>query len=190
MINTVQNTSSALSAEQLNWLKSELAGDYRWKIVAMHVPVYSVGKWGSDPNRNTQSINLKAQLAKLFAENNVDLVLQGHDHCVSRTFPVSEKLKFQTEENIQIVNGVEYSVNPQGTIYLMNGPAGDQSGSSKMISGANDAAKYKYASGSNSRSYAEISVSGNSVTVTVKYVNEIGSIKNDYYKWGIIKNAA
>lgn len=67
MLNTVQTGDQALSAEQLNWLKGELSQNYRWKIVAMHVPVYSVGKWGSEPGKNTQSNSLKAQLAKLFA---------------------------------------------------------------------------------------------------------------------------
>ena len=59
-----------------------------------------------------------------------------------------------------------------------------------MIAGANDPKKYKYASGSMARSYDEIQVSDNTVTVTVKYVNDSGSVKTNYHKWGIIKTAA
>ncbi|MDZ7332761.1 MAG: metallophosphoesterase family protein [candidate division KSB1 bacterium] len=65
---------------QAAWLDDVLKNNpNRWTIVAIHQPLYSAAK-GRD-NKNLQELFLP-----LFDRYGVDLVLQGHDHCYSRSY--------------------------------------------------------------------------------------------------------
>ena len=44
---------------------------------------------------------------------------------ISRTVPIGKGGKSATER-AERINGIDYSENPEGTIYVMNGPAGHQ----------------------------------------------------------------
>ena len=46
---------------------------------------------------------------------------------------------------------------------------------------------YYYGEDSYASSWAEFEVSGNAITITVKYMDTNGEVKN-YYTWGMIKN--
>lgn len=62
------------------WLRratTARSGD-RWTIVAFHHPVYSTGEHGSTPG-------FVPTLTRIFRDNDVDLVLNGHDHMYSTT---------------------------------------------------------------------------------------------------------
>lgn len=146
----------------------------------MHNPIYSVGKYGVDPERNGIARALKEQLHGIFAQYGVDIVLQGHDHAISRTFPIGEGGVPKTEI-VEVIDDIEYSINPKGVIYLMNGPAGTQTRVPVEI----DEALYKYAERSNVASWAEFFVDGNKLTFEVKYYG--GEKDCTYYKWGIKK---
>lgn len=175
-----------LPKAQYNWLVSELENNTKkWTVVAMHNPIYSVGKWGSDSNRNQTAMGLKHQLAAIFAKYGVDLVLQGHDHMLSRTYPINEELE-PAEETITTENGTSYSVNPSGTIYVMNGAAGDQSKSDaeSKVSEA-DKSLYSYYGGSHGSSWAEIEIKGDYLTVTVKSAAQGSALTEKV--WGIKK---
>lgn len=163
MLNTNFSDSSAtkLPDKQYKWLKAELesakekeeSGEINWTIVSMHNPIYSAGKWGSDPSRNQIAMGLKSQLTGLFEENGVDIVLQGHDHCVTK----------------RVVNGVTY---------LMNGTAGTSAGAFCTSSGTlYKASDYDYSlQGSSSTGvWAEISVSESSIGVKVKQLTVNGA---------------
>jgi predicted phosphodiesterase len=66
----------------MRWLEEELASNRcRWLVVAMHVPLYSLGEHGDDPE-------LQANLEPLFSRYRVDLLLSGHDHIYERGGPV------------------------------------------------------------------------------------------------------
>ena len=80
--------------------------------------------------------------------------------------------------------GVEYSIDPSGVIYVMNGPAGSQT---RVPYVANDP-RYAYAEASQAASWAELSFEGDIVTVTVKYHD--GTNENVYHTWGIKKDAS
>ena len=184
MLNTNDLTDSKLKDEQYNWLVNELQNnDCMWTIVAMHNPMYSVGKYGSDETKNQICLSLREQLQGLFAQYGVDIVLQGHDHAISRTKAIDGQGVVQ-EETWQTINGVEYSVDPSGVIYVMNGPAGEQS--REPFEGA-DTTVYEYAQGSKACSWAEITVEGDKLIVEVKYYQDT-KVKT-YYTWGIKKNA-
>ena len=184
MLNTNDLTDSKLKDEQYNWLVNELENnECTWTIVAMHNPMYSVGKYGSDPERNTICLSLREQLQGLFAEYGVDIVLQGHDHAISRTKALDGQGNAQ-EETLETINGIEYSVDPSGVIYVMNGPAGEQS--REPFEGA-DTSLYEYAEGSNACSWAEITIDGDMLLIEVKYYQD-AKVKT-YYSWGIKKTA-
>ena len=151
----------------------------------MHNPLYSVGKWGLDPSRNSVALGLQVQLGGLFYDYGVDLVLQGHDHCVSKTYPLDGSGYADKNYATTEIDGVTYAQNPDGVYYLMNGPAGDQNRSPYATE---TPAEYEYAVGGHQKSWAEITVDGNKLTVSVKYHNT--SVKNyEGCTWGIVKTA-
>ncbi len=183
MLNTNDLSSGQLKPQQYNWLVNELQNnDCTWTIVAMHNPMYSVGKYGIDPARNYVSLQLRAQLQGLFAQYGVDVVLQGHDHVISRTYPINGQGQPQTE-TWQTIGGVSYTVDPSGVIYVMNGPAGNQS---RGPSGEAPTL-YHYAHSSHKSSWAEFIISGNQMRVIVKHAS--GSSVQTYHDWGIKKSA-
>jgi hypothetical protein len=67
---------------QLSWLDDALASaTSRWRIVALHHPIYSSGRHGPTPRLDTL-------LEPLLVRHDVDLVLAGHDHHYERTVPI------------------------------------------------------------------------------------------------------
>lgn len=181
VLNTNELEDSRLKDDQYGWLVKELKENpCTWTVVAMHNPIYSVGQYGVIPERNGIARALKEQIHGLFAEYGVDIVLQGHDHAISRTFPISAEGKPRSE-TVEAVDGIGYSLSPKGVIYLMNGPAGTQT----RIPVEVDQALYKYAQSSNAASWAELSVDGNTLTVEVKWYDSEG--EHTYHKWGIRK---
>jgi len=78
----VMLNSNEKLAEQAIWLDSLLAHNpNRWTIAAFHHPFYSMGHVRDD--RFTRDAFLP-----IFDKYGVDLVLQGHDHVYSRTYPL------------------------------------------------------------------------------------------------------
>lgn len=59
---------------QLQWIDSMLVGDFDWKIVVGHHPLYSGG------TRGDNDAYVRGHLEKLFDKHQVDLYLAGHEH--------------------------------------------------------------------------------------------------------------
>ncbi len=102
---TVLNTESNLK-KQSEWLEEDLSGtDKKWKIVAMHRPAY-----GGNTYKKVED------WTKIFDEYEVDLVLQGHNHEYSRSYPLLDG------------NIVPEGENPvgakRGTVYVVTNAAG------------------------------------------------------------------
>ena len=72
------STSLEYDGAQYKWLESNLAkySDRQWKIVFLHMPVYSPGSCNQK--------QLRDNFKPLFDKYGVDLVLQGHEHYYSR----------------------------------------------------------------------------------------------------------
>ncbi|WP_312217795.1 metallophosphoesterase family protein [Brevundimonas sp.] len=71
-------TSLDALESQTRWLDRTLASSTaRWNIVIQHQPIYTCAR----PN-DTEA--LKAAWEPIYRARNVDMVLQGHDHCYSR----------------------------------------------------------------------------------------------------------
>ncbi|MBE9136000.1 metallophosphoesterase [Nodosilinea sp. LEGE 07088] len=74
--------AESLWAEQLQWLRTELQRSRQlWKVVFAHHPVYSSGQHGS-------TAILIEDLPPIFADYDVRLYINGHDHNYERTVPI------------------------------------------------------------------------------------------------------
>lgn len=106
--------------------------DAKWRVVMFHQDIYGSGLDHSD----SDGIVLRTQLTPIFDENDIDVVLQGHDHTYSRTYQLTGDGKehkaynssnyktdenFLDENNCYIVKSDTKSgtiVNPEGTVYM------------------------------------------------------------------------
>jgi predicted phosphodiesterase len=74
--------SRTLDAEQLEWLRTALKESAsRWKIVYLHHPIYTSGRYGSGAR------TLRAALEPVLVEGDADVVLAGHEHFYERVVP-------------------------------------------------------------------------------------------------------
>lgn len=112
-----------LSPEQIEWLIEDMnASDADWKFVALHKGPYTNGSHYDDDD----VIAIREQLKTLMPELGIDIVFQGHDHVFMRTGVMNNNVVMDTEtENISY-NGLDYTakINPDGTIYSINGTIG------------------------------------------------------------------
>lgn len=120
-----------LKDEQIEWAKRDISStDKRWKVVVIHTPFYSPGKYGSGKSNPYHPPCLRNQLNESFADLGVDLVLAGHDHIFSETYPINRDGKADklTDYIIKRVNGEFYrlAVKPKGPIHVLPGCAGNQ----------------------------------------------------------------
>ena len=183
MLNTNNLMSNKLETAQYNWLVDELENnDCTWTFVALHNPIYSAGAYGADSSKNAISLALRKQLQGIFVEYGVDVVFQGHDHLVSKTFAL-DATGTKVTETTETIDGISYTVDPAGVIYIMSGPAGGQTRSPHKI----DEKLYDYALASNASSWSQLTIDGNTLTVSTNYV-QTGTVTN-YCSWGIKKTA-
>lgn len=74
----ILSTQSKKLQQQTAWLDAQLtASDAKWKIIAMHHPIFSSAPWRDAPDR-------REALLPIINKHGVDLVLQGHDHTYMR----------------------------------------------------------------------------------------------------------
>lgn len=125
---------SSLSLEQMEFIRNdlELHKDAKWKIVLMHKGIFDGGSHSSNlaEGEDYDIAYYRNDLAPLFSEYNIDLVLQGHDHLYSRSYPIySSSLEGTVTHNPDVnvtseeFNGVEYLYKPNGPIYFNTGSA-------------------------------------------------------------------
>ncbi len=130
------DNTRGLSNQQMEWLQKDLqdAQDAKWKIVLMHKGLFDAGGHCSNVEGTDNDISImRQQLAPLFNEYKVDVVLQGHDHLYSRSYPLyvtngQDGLVVQTiDEKVEMItkNDISYQVYdcPSGPIYLNTGTA-------------------------------------------------------------------
>ena len=74
--------SRSLDAEQLDWLQTSLAeSSSRWKIVFLHHPIYTSGRYA------TAARSLRLSLEPVLVDGDADVVLAGHEHFYERLRP-------------------------------------------------------------------------------------------------------
>lgn len=119
----------AVGKEQLEWLKKDVeearSKGAKWVILSYHKPIYSKSYHSL---QDTDVQNVKEELMKLTDELNIDLVLQGHDHVISRTkslvYAPESKFFAKVSEEAEKKDGWDYLLNPQGTTFVLPNTGG------------------------------------------------------------------
>lgn len=121
VINTEYNEATNIDTvykKQEEWLRAEAAkSNQKWKIVLFHKSPYSVANHTSD----SDVLFFRSKLTALFDELGIDVVLSGHDHTYTRTYPMygNEKQSASLDEDGSMVD-------LKGTLYLVSNAAGDK----------------------------------------------------------------
>ena len=79
----ILNTQDTNVSEHKQFIEQTVAAnpDCRWRIVTLHQDIYGSAEHSNEP----EITNLRYSLVPIFEENDVDIVLTGHDHAYSRT---------------------------------------------------------------------------------------------------------
>lgn len=137
VLNTNDNKESednpdggAIGQEQMEWAKEDIAqakeNGANWIILAYHKPVYSAS-YHALQDEDVQVT--REDFVQIADELGVDVVLQGHDHNLTRTkslvytpdnFAYGEVEDTEKRE----IDGVEYHVNPEGVTYVIPNTSG------------------------------------------------------------------
>ena len=121
---TVLNTNDYdekgnMSEAQISWLKNDLKATKKdYKVVIMHKSLYSVGSHTND----FEVVAMRNQLTKIFAENEVSLVLAGHDHTYTETAYIDSKGKVVSNK----LAGKQEVGRGKGVLYITLGTFGDK----------------------------------------------------------------
>lgn len=77
------NTQDTNVAEHKQFIEQAIAAcpDAKWRIVTLHQDIYGSAEHSNEP----EITNLRYQLVPYFEENDIDVVLTGHDHAYSRS---------------------------------------------------------------------------------------------------------
>ena len=78
------NTNNLNIAEHKKLIEKAISEnkDAKWRIVTLHQDIYGSGEHSNEP----EVVNLRYSLIPILEDNNVDVVLTGHDHTYSRSF--------------------------------------------------------------------------------------------------------
>lgn len=78
------NTNNTNAAEHKQLIEEACASDTdaKWRIVTLHQDIYGSGEHSNEP----EIVELRYSLTPIFEENNIDVVLTGHDHTYSRSY--------------------------------------------------------------------------------------------------------
>ena len=79
----ILNTQDTNVSEHKDFIEQTVAAnpDCKWRIVTLHQDIYGSAEHSNEP----EITNLRYSLVPIFEENDVDIVLTGHDHAYSRT---------------------------------------------------------------------------------------------------------
>lgn len=123
VLDTNDIDGNELGKTQTEWLIDDLTKNKenkatKWTVVMLHKGPYTAGSHAFDAD----VIGLRKQLTPLFADNGVDLVLQGHDH----TYSVSEYIG-RDGQPVEVKTSSDGTVvKPEGVLYINLGTMGDK----------------------------------------------------------------
>lgn len=186
-------TNGGLKKTQLDWLENDLKRtEKKWKIVMIHNPIHSPGKYGSQDGWWTVPKKaLKPQLTPIFGKYHVDLCLCGHDHVYSKSYPVTEYdqpcIGYHYENNVIDGIAAKFAVRPHGTIHHLAGCCGAQNREPiEYIKGQHLRYLEEFeAMKENASAYSAVSISENTLCVHYYMLDKNGTISQKI--WGIIK---
>lgn len=153
----VLNTNNYNVAEHQNTIEEAVAAypDAAWRVVTIHQDIYGSGLDHSE----TDGMILRTQLTPVFDANDIDVVLQGHDHTYSRT-----KLLYGDG---QTHGSYEFKLNDEGTDYDWDNASDVTTGEKIALypeDGDTEAAEALAAFQEDNKCYTIEDVEGNTVT--------------------------
>lgn len=86
--------------------------DTKWRIVTLHQDIYGSGEHSNKP----EITNLRSSLTPIFEENDIDVVLTGHDHTYSRSYML--KGGYIEDVNVVEITNTKTVINPEGILYM------------------------------------------------------------------------
>ena len=117
----VLNTNNLSTAEHKAFMEQTIEAtadqNVTWKIVTLHQSIYTVASHYN--NDNTQR---REELAPVFKELGIDVVLQGHDHVYCRTYMMDGLTAITESDKYEYANGADKAptavTDPDGTLYI------------------------------------------------------------------------
>ena len=133
------NTNNLNMCEHKKFIQNvvEKNKNIKWKIAVFHHDIYGGGTHKDDKDIKI----LRNNLPSILEDNNIDLVLCGHDHIYSRTYPLKDNKKIMdfSEEKLRCSKGnVDVIKNSEGITYITGG----SSTGSKFYKQSKDKSKY------------------------------------------------
>ncbi|MEB6201201.1 metallophosphoesterase family protein [Mammaliicoccus fleurettii] len=123
----------AIGKEQMEWIKQDIKdaknNGAKWVILNLHKPMYSKSYHALS---DEDVAKIRDELTKQIDDLDVDLVLQGHDHVLSRTKPLEHtgtknsfvNAKKEDAKQIRGKDNVAYYDNPKGSVYVLPNTGG------------------------------------------------------------------
>jgi len=141
---------------QKSWIEADITGsDAQWKIVVIHQPAY-------DAN-GLNSVWANYEINKFFEENGVDLVIEGHAHYNTRTYPMMNGEPVRTTGNPDVITKGE------GTVYSIVGST--TTNHDKLKDNLNEDYVTVFSPAAEMPVYATVDVTSSSLTYTVKQLD-------------------
>ncbi len=147
--------------------------DVGFTVLMFHQSIYSAAEHSTD----SSIVSLRNSLYPVIDKYHIDLVLSGHDHCYTRTYPMCEGTARKSQTN----DSQGRIANPTGTIYITAGSAsGSKYYDMKTTTETYAAVRMQLYT----PTFSNITVSGNILTVstfrvdTMKEIDTVSIVKN------------
>ena len=156
------NSNNMSTAEHKQFMEEAIAAtadqDITWKVATFHHSIYSVASHANDGD----ILERRQELAPVFKELDIDVVLMGHDHVYCRTY-MMDGLTPMTDTSIYDDDNYSSITNPEGVLYVtMNSASG-----SKFYTLKNQTFDYSAVlNQENRRNISRVDVSDSQFTVT------------------------
>lgn len=114
------NTNNLNIAEHKKLIEKAISEntDAKWRIVTLHQDIYGSGEHSNEP----EIVNLRYSLIPILENNNIDVVLTGHDHTYSRSFILKggskDESKIITEDEFDAYIDGETAIDSKYNEYL------------------------------------------------------------------------
>lgn len=113
------NTNNTNIAEHKQFIEKTTAEntDTKWRIVTLHQDIYGSGEHSNEP----EIVELRYGLTPVFEENDIDVVLTGHDHTYSRSHIMKNAEISKYEWDTKSISDDEFSWFTEGVKEDENG---------------------------------------------------------------------
>ncbi len=134
----ILNTNNLDISEHQNFINETVQQnkDIKWKIVALHQDIY-----GGGSHKNDEDVKfLRSELPKILENNKIDLVLCGHDHIYSRSYPIknNKSIDYKIKKEKGSNKVIEVANSNEGIVYI----TGSSCSGSKFYESKNHEDKY------------------------------------------------